>query len=67
MTLTQPATVLELGQFAINLDHLAKKKLQFFPFGKLDTVLKVAAAADGGRLVLPRASRSPSPNDQFIR
>jgi hypothetical protein len=30
-------------------------------------VLKVAAAADGGRLVLPRASRSPSPNDQFIR
>ncbi len=30
-------------------------------------MLKVAAAADGGRLLLPRPSRSPSPNDQFIR
>jgi hypothetical protein len=30
-----------LGEFTLNLDYLAKKKIQFFPFGKNDKVLKI--------------------------
>ena len=30
-------------EFTLNLDNLAHKKIQFFPFGKNDKVLKIAA------------------------
>ena len=32
-----------IAEIVLNLDHLATKKMQFFPFGKNDKVLKIAA------------------------
>ena len=36
-------SMVEIAEFTLNLDHLAHKKIQFFPFGKNDKVLKIAA------------------------
>lgn len=31
-----------IAEFTLNLDNLLTKKMQFFPFGKNDKVLKIA-------------------------
>jgi hypothetical protein len=31
-----------LAEFNLNLDNLISKKMQFFPFGKNDKILKIA-------------------------
>jgi hypothetical protein len=42
----------QIGEFVINLDHLAQKKIQFFPFGKNDKVLKITIGEER-RLAVP--------------
>lgn len=45
----------------MNLDYLAKKKIQFFPFGKNDKVLKITAGEpkeNGNRVSRDKASNN---------
>ena len=53
-------------EFALNLDHLANKKVQFFPFGKNDKVLKVAAG-EQQKPSVPKSHLASRNNTQFIQ
>ena len=52
-----------LTEIPLNLDYLSKKKVQFFPFGKNDKVLKILAGPAPTPALPPRTSE----NESFIR
>lgn len=55
-----------LLEFTLNLDHLSNKKVQFFPFGKNDKVLKITTG-EKDRIALPNCSIISNTNQQFIK
>ncbi len=52
-----------LSEIPLNLDYLSKKKVQFFPFGKNDKVLKIISGPAPTPALPPRTSE----NESFIR
>lgn len=55
-----------IGEFILNLNQIASKKMQFFPFGKNDKVLKIIVG-EKEKMEIPQYRMASRRNDQFIR